>query len=104
LTVSLAGRAGAPSGGGVRDDWRFGPGRADPHREILDVESAAGHLLPAGGVFALAFLAAHRRELFPGQMFADLSKTDGWPSIPAEVIASVIVLQTPARTLDTAAA
>ena len=55
-------------------------------------------------MFAHAFLAAHRRELFPGQMFADLSKTDGWPSIPAEVIASVIVLQTPARTLDTAAA
>jgi hypothetical protein len=36
-------------------------------------------------------------------MFADLFKTGGWPSIPAEVIASVIVLQTPARTLDTAA-
>jgi hypothetical protein len=39
-------------------------GRADPQREILDVESVAGHLLPEGGVFA--FLAAHRRELFPG--------------------------------------
>ena len=43
-------------------------------------------------MFALAFLAAHRRELFPGQMFADLFKTGGW-LIPAEVIASVIVLQ-----------
>jgi hypothetical protein len=70
----------------------------------LDVESVAGHLLPAGGVFAHAFLPAHRRELFPGQMFADLFKTGGGPSIPAEVIASVIVLQIPARTLDTAAA
>jgi hypothetical protein len=67
-------------------------GRADPQREILDVESVAGHLLPAGGVFA--FLAAHRRELFPEQLFADLFKTGGRPSIPAEVIASVIVLQT----------
>ncbi len=67
-------------------------GRADPQREILDVESVAGHLLPAGGVFA--FLAAHRRELFPEEMFADLFKAGGRPSVPAEVMASVIVLQT----------
>ena len=67
-------------------------GRADPQREILDVESVAGHLLPAGGVFA--FLAAHRWELFPEEMFADLFRAGGRPSIPAEVIASVIVLQT----------
>jgi Transposase DDE domain/Transposase domain (DUF772) len=67
-------------------------GRADPQREILDVESVAGHLLPAGGVFA--FLAGHRHELFPEEMFADLFKPGGRPSVPAEVIASVIVLQT----------
>ena len=67
-------------------------GRADPQREILDVESVAGHLLPAGGVFA--FLAAHRHDLFPEVMFADLFKPGGRPSVPAEVIASVIVLQT----------
>ena len=67
-------------------------GRADPQQEILDVESVAGHLLPAGGVFA--FLAAHRGQLFPEEMFADLFKPGGRPSIPAEVIASVIVLQT----------
>jgi hypothetical protein len=68
-------------------------GRADPQREILDVESVAGHLLPAGGVFAC--LAAHRRELFPDDMFADLfPNRRGRPSIPADVIASVIVLQT----------
>ena len=71
---------------------RLVQGRSDPQREILDVESVAGHLLPAGGVFA--FLAAHRRELFPEAMFADLFKAGGRPSIPAEVIASVIVLQT----------
>jgi transposase len=67
-------------------------GRADPQREILDVESVAGHLLPAGGVFA--FLVAHRWELFPEEMFADLFKAGGRPSVPAEVIASVILLQT----------
>jgi len=67
-------------------------GRADPQREVLDVESVAGHLLPAGGVFA--FLAGHRHELFPEVMFADLFKSGGRPSVPAEVIASVIVLQT----------
>jgi len=68
-------------------------GRADPQREILDVESVAGHLLPEGGVFA--FLAAHRGELFPEEMFADLFAAGrGRPSIPADVVASVIVLQT----------
>ena len=68
-------------------------GRADPQREILDVESVAGHLLPAGGMFA--FLAGHRRELFPDKVFADLFPSGrGRPSIPADVIASVIVLQT----------
>jgi hypothetical protein len=68
-------------------------GWADPQREILDVESVAGHLLPAGGVFA--FLAGHRRELFPDELFADLFPSRrGRPSIPADVVASVIVLQT----------
>jgi Transposase DDE domain/Transposase domain (DUF772) len=75
---------------GWEDRWV--QGRADPQREILDVESVAGHLLPAGGVFA--FLAGHRRELFPESMFADLFKPGGRPSIPAEQVASVIVLQT----------
>jgi hypothetical protein len=67
-------------------------GRADPQREILDVESVAGHLLPAGGVFG--FLAGHRRELFPDELFADLFPSRrGRPSIPADVVASVLVLQ-----------
>jgi Transposase DDE domain/Transposase domain (DUF772) len=49
--------------------------------------------LPAGGMFA--FLAAHRRELFPDELFADLFPSRrGRPSIPADVAASVIVLQT----------
>jgi hypothetical protein len=50
-------------------------------------------LLPAGGVFA--FLAAHRRELFPDEVFADLFPSGrGRPSIPADVVAVVLVLQT----------
>lgn len=68
-------------------------GEAGPQRELLDVESVAGHLLPAGSVFA--FLAEHRSRLFPAGMFADLfASARGRPSIPPEVIASVIVLQT----------
>ena len=78
-------------------------GRADPQREILDVESVAGHLLPAGGVFA--FLAGHRHELFPEEMFADLFPSRrGRPSVPADVVASVIVLQTLNGLSDEAAA
>jgi hypothetical protein len=46
-------------------------GRSQDQRDLLDVESVAGHLLPAGSVFA--FLAEHRRRLFPGEMFDDLS-------------------------------
>lgn len=57
------------------------------------MESVAGHLLPAGSVFA--FLAEHRDRLFPAAMFADLFPSGrGRPSIPPDVIASVIVLQT----------
>src|SRR3954467_6867009 len=42
-----------------------------------------------------AFLAGHRRELFPDELFADLFPSRrGRPSIPADVVASVIVLQT----------
>lgn len=68
-------------------------GEADRQRDLLDVESVVGHLLPAGTVFA--FLAEHRARLFPGEMFADLFPSGrGRPSIPPEVVASVIVLQT----------
>jgi IS5 family transposase len=67
-------------------------GRSEDQRDLLDVESVAGHLLPAGGVFA--FLAGHRGELFPESMFADLFRPGGRPSVPAEQVASVIVLQT----------
>lgn len=52
----------------------------------------AGHLLPAGSVFA--FLAEHRRLLFPDDMFGDLFPSGrGRPSLPGDVAASVLVLQ-----------
>ena len=67
-------------------------GESDRQRELLDVESVAGHLLESGSVFAL--LAAHRDRLFPSVLFSDLFPSGrGRPSIPGEVIASVIVLQ-----------
>ena len=67
-------------------------GESDRQRELLDVESVAGHLLEPGSVFAL--LAEHRDRLFPAALFADLfPSVRGRPSIPGEVIASVIVLQ-----------
>ena len=56
------------------------------------MSSFAGHLLPAGSVFA--FLAEHRHQLFPDDMFADLFPSRrGRPSLPGDVAASVLVLQ-----------
>jgi hypothetical protein len=41
-----------------------------------------------------AFLADHRHELFSAELFADLTRQGGGhPSVPAEVIATVMVLQ-----------
>jgi hypothetical protein len=58
----------------------------------MDVESVSGHLLPSGSVYA--FLAEHRRALFPDAMFADLFPSPrGRPSEPADVVAAVLVLQ-----------
>ena len=72
------------------DNW-WVQGRSDDQRELLDAESVAGHLLKPDSVFA--FLAAHRHELFPEEMFADLFPSRrGRPSVPAEVMASVITL------------
>jgi hypothetical protein len=68
-----------------------GESRVD--RELLDAAALVGHLVRAGSVFG--FLAEHRRRVFPDGLFADLfPSTTGRPSIPADVIASVLVLQT----------
>jgi hypothetical protein len=41
-----------------------------------------------------AFLADHRRQLFPDELFEDLFPSGrGRPSVPADVIATVMVLQ-----------
>lgn len=67
-------------------------GRSVDQRQLGDVEALAGHLLAPGGMFA--FLAGHRRELFPDELFADLfGSARGRPSVPADVVATVIVLQ-----------
>jgi hypothetical protein len=65
--------------------------RAD--RQLLDAAALAGHLVPAGSVFA--FLAAHRAEVFPGADYADLFSAPGVgrPSLPATQMAAVLTLQ-----------
>ena len=74
-----------------RDDLVM-QGRSEDQRDLLDVESVAGHLLKPGSVFA--FLAEHRRRLFPDELFADLFPSGrGRPSVPADMAAAVIVLQ-----------
>ena len=67
-------------------------GRSRMDRELLDAEAIAGDLVPDGSVFA--FLASHRHELFPGEFTADLfpSRT-GRPSLPADLVGSVLVLK-----------
>jgi hypothetical protein len=67
-------------------------GRSGRDRELWDAGEVAGHLLPAGSVFA--FLAEHRRELFPDSFIADLfGSATGRPSLPADLVGSVLVLQ-----------
>src|SRR6266508_3826640 len=53
-------------------------------RELLDAAALVGHLVPEGSMFA--FLAAHRRDLFPSDR--------GRRSMPGLVAASILTLQT----------
>ncbi len=61
--------------------------------ELLDAAALAGHLVPAGSMFA--FLAAHRAEMFPDADYADLFAAPGVgrPSLPATQMAAVLTLQ-----------
>ena len=67
-------------------------GRSRLERDLWDAGEVTGHLVPPGSVFA--FLAEHRRELFPDEFTADLfpSRT-GRPSLPADLVGSVLVLK-----------
>ena len=67
-------------------------GRSDPNAELLDAAALCRHLVPEDSVHA--FLADHRGVLFPDDMFADLFPSGrGRPSVPADVVATVMVLQ-----------
>lgn len=75
----------------IVENWRV-QGHSDPNRELLDAAALCRQLVPQGSVEA--FLADHRKELFPDEMFEDLfTSRRGRPSIPADVVASVMVLQ-----------
>jgi IS5 family transposase len=65
--------------------------RAD--RQLTDVAALAGHLVPAGSMFA--FLAGHRAEVFPDDDYADLFAPpgSGRPPVPATQMAAVMTLQ-----------
>lgn len=59
---------------------------------MLDAQALVGELVPEGSVFA--FLAEHRHELFSDAFIADLfPSTTGRPSLPADLIGSVLVLK-----------
>jgi IS5 family transposase len=67
-------------------------GTSDPDRTLLDAAALCRQLVPDGTVEA--FLADHRSGLFPDDLFADLFPSGrGRPSIPADVVATVMVLQ-----------
>ncbi len=67
-------------------------GKSDPNVELLDAAALCRHLVADDSVHA--FLAEHRGDLFPDEMFVDLFRSGrGRPSVPADVIATVMVLQ-----------
>lgn len=74
------------------DNW-FVQGSERVDRELLDAGALVGHLVAEGSMFA--FLAGHRQDVFPDGEFEDLFPSGkGRPSIPASVLASILVLQT----------
>jgi hypothetical protein len=63
-----------------------------PSDAQLDAATWCRHLVPDGSVYAL--LADHRHELFPPELFADLVvQRRSHPSVPTQVVATVMVLQ-----------
>jgi transposase len=67
-------------------------GSSGPDRKLLDAAEFCRHRLKEGSVHA--FLAERRTKLFPDEMFEDLFPSGrGRPSVPADVIATAMVLQ-----------
>ena len=67
-------------------------GKSDPNSELLDAAALCRHLVADESVHA--FLADHRWELFPDELFGDLFVSGrGRPSVPGDVVATVMVLQ-----------
>ncbi|MFW2380728.1 MAG: IS1182 family transposase [Acidimicrobiales bacterium] len=67
-------------------------GSSPVDRELMDADALVGHLVPEGSVHR--FLADHRGRVFPDEMFGDLFGSGrGRPSVPADVVATVMVLQ-----------
>jgi IS5 family transposase len=67
-------------------------GLNDPNRELLDAGAFCRQLVDEGSVYA--FLADHRTDVFPDDMFADLFPSRrGRPSTPAGVMASAMILK-----------
>lgn len=67
-------------------------GKSDPNAELLDAAALCGHLVAGDSVHA--FLAQNRKTLFPDGLFEDLFASGrGRPSVPADVVATVMVLQ-----------
>src|SRR5665213_3132929 len=65
-------------------------GRSESNPELLDAAALCRQLVPNGSVEA--FLADHRHDLFPDELFEDLFPSGrGRPSIPADGVASVMV-------------
>ncbi|WP_078912621.1 IS1182 family transposase [Streptomyces sp. NRRL S-646] len=64
-----------------------------------DVWETCRELIPPGSVFA--FLAEHREVLFPPEMFADMyPSANGRPSMPPQVLAAAVILQSLYRRSD----
>jgi transposase len=75
----------------VGKNWPM-QGKAGPDRQLLDAAAFCRGLVEEGTVYS--FLADHRGELFPDEDFADLFPSGrGRPSVPAELVCSVMVLQ-----------
>lgn len=67
-------------------------GSSDSERMLLDAEALCRQLVSEGSVYA--FLADHRSEIFPDELFSDLFPSGrGRPSIPADVMAAAMILK-----------